>query len=367
MIPTPAASYRLGSLSQRYESAKEGAGSVSKGGNDPGGQSYGTYQLSSNAGTLVAFLKAEGKPWAPRFGASKGGSAAFSECWREIAAQEEVAFGEAQHAFIERTHYRTTVAAVLAAKGLDIDLRHNAVRDATWSIAVQHAKAATILIDAINACDRECERGEDRYDRELLEAMYQRRIDYVRSVAANPKLPAGQHDQLLSITRNRYPAELADALKLLDAAVAAEPTPTPVPKPTPTPTPAPAAIPPGGANEVDGNVIAAANGVLVKSAAVKLKRLHPKMEAVIVAVAKVAKAMNLPTPVITSGNDSMHMTGSLHYSWRALDFRGNNIPVAVGKKFAEAVVAALGKEYDVAFETFVNATNNHLHVEHDPT
>ena len=117
---------------------------------------------------------------------------------------------------------------------------------------------------------------------------------------------------------------------------------------------------------VDGRVIAAQHDVGVKNAAVKISNLHPAMGSVIVAVAEVAKALGLPKPVITSGNDSGHKQGSLHFKNRALDFRGNNISIAQGKTFAGEVLKVVGSDYDVLFETFADKANNHLHVEFDP-
>jgi hypothetical protein len=90
------------------------------------------------------------------------------------------------------------------------------------------------------------------------------------------------------------------------------------------------------------------------------------MESVIRTVAEVAQGLRLPTPVITSGNDSRHGTKSLHYADRALDFRGNNISIAQGQALREGVRQRIGKDYDVVFETFSNSSNNHLHVEYDP-
>jgi hypothetical protein len=117
---------------------------------------------------------------------------------------------------------------------------------------------------------------------------------------------------------------------------------------------------------IDGRVVAAANGVGVKSASVNLSSLHPKMEAAIIAVAQVAAELGFPTPVITSGNDSSHKQGSLHFVNRAIDFRGNNITITQGNTFRERVATAIGGDYDVLFETFAEESNNHLHVEFDP-
>jgi LysM repeat protein len=117
---------------------------------------------------------------------------------------------------------------------------------------------------------------------------------------------------------------------------------------------------------IDGNAVAAANGVEVKSDAVRIGRLDAAMEPAIRAVADAARRLGLPPPVITSGNDSRHMAGSLHYADRALDFRGNTMTADQGHALQNEVRRVLGDRYDVVFETFVNRSNNHLHVEFDP-
>jgi hypothetical protein len=83
-------------------------------------------------------------------------------------------------------------------------------------------------------------------------------------------------------------------------------------------------------------------------------------------VAEAVRRLRLPRAVITSGNDSQHMPGSLHFQGRALDFRGNNISLPEGRDLKEIVAGLLGRDYDVLFETFANRSNNHLHVEFDP-
>jgi hypothetical protein len=130
--------------------------------------------------------------------------------------------------------------------------------------------------------------------------------------------------------------------------------------------PAAEAAAPGAGDTIDGNVIAAQQGVGVKGAAVKIGNLHPAMAPVIMAVAKAAATLGLPKPVITSGNDSSHKVGSLHFKNRAMDFRGNNISIAQGNAYAAEVLKLVGPDYDVIFEKFANASNNHLHVEFDP-
>jgi LysM repeat protein len=117
---------------------------------------------------------------------------------------------------------------------------------------------------------------------------------------------------------------------------------------------------------VDGNRIARENGVSIKGPTVRIGQMDGRLAPVISAVAQAARTLGLPTPVITSGNDSGHRRGSLHYSNQALDFRGNNISIADGQRLQAEVRRILGNNYDVIFETFPDRSNNHLHVEFDP-
>jgi hypothetical protein len=197
----------LGALSERYESGGRGAGTVSGGQGDPGGVSYGTYQLASRTGTAAKFVATEGKPWARELRDAPG-SSGFSAAWREIAAREPEAFGEAQHAFIKRTHYDPVVKAVRAKTGVDLDGFPHALRDVVWSLAVQHGGAARIIQSAIAKAGA----GDARA---LIEAIYAKRSAYVLRVAGRSGRAARR--TLESVTRNRYPAELRDALAMLDA------------------------------------------------------------------------------------------------------------------------------------------------------
>lgn len=208
--PTSAA--KLGALSERYESGGRGPGTVSSGAGDPGGVSYGLYQLASKTGTAAAFLKAEGSPWSAELGGSPG-SAAFSAAWKAIAAREPDRFGAAQHAFIERTHYRPVVAKVLETTGLNCDVRAQAVRDAVWSCGVQHGRAADIVADAVRAADAAAPRTSAGYDRALVNAIYKRRSDYVRGLLATAKGATAQ--TFRNILDDRYPDELRRALAML--------------------------------------------------------------------------------------------------------------------------------------------------------
>lgn len=196
------AEHRLGVLSEKYESGGNGPGTVSSGKNDPGGVSYGTYQLASKTGTAATFVAKEGASW-PELAKSVPGSAEFSAAWRKIADSDSdgVAFGDAQHEFIKRTHYDPAVRAVRDMTGVDLDQFPLAIRNVVWSVAVQHGGAAKIMIAAIAAVG-----GDARH---LIDAIYDARIAYVKKVnlAAN----------VLKSLTNRYRDERTDALAMMEA------------------------------------------------------------------------------------------------------------------------------------------------------
>lgn len=69
--------------------------------------------------------------------------------------------------------------------------------------------------------------------------------------------------------------------------------------------------------------------------------------------------------IVTSGADSTHKPGSLHYKGRALDFRTKHIPAEQRKLVLRDLQEELGEDFDVLLEG-VGKPNEHLHVEYDP-
>lgn len=65
-------------------------------------------------------------------------------------------------------------------------------------------------------------------------------------------------------------------------------------------------------------------------------------------------------PVITSGNDGVHMKGSKHYTFEALDIRTSNIPKGKVQPFIAALFKRLGSDFDIVLE------RDHIHCEYDP-
>jgi len=128
---TDAKDYHLGDIAARYES--NGPGTVSTGKDDKGGVSYGTYQLSSNEGTLADYLKQS--PYKYQFDGLAPGSAAFNNKWSELG-RTDLGFAQDQQDFIKKTHFDPVVAA-LQKDGLDLTNRGPAVQEALWSTSVQ--------------------------------------------------------------------------------------------------------------------------------------------------------------------------------------------------------------------------------------
>jgi murein DD-endopeptidase MepM/ murein hydrolase activator NlpD len=203
--PPPTGGHELGKLSAKFETGGRGAGTVSGGVGDPGGVSYGSYQLASKLKRPEEFLAADGGKCKAEFAGARSGTAAFSATWKAIALREPAAFQAAQHAFIKRTHYDVQVALVLAATGIDLDARGDAVRDAAWSTAVQHGPTTDVIVKAIH--------GGKPDDRTLLNAIYAERGrkgangKLVRFSKASPAVQKG--------VAQRFRDELKDALAML--------------------------------------------------------------------------------------------------------------------------------------------------------
>jgi hypothetical protein len=148
---------QIGALSAHFESGEKGPGAV---GYDPnGGTSYGTYQISSRAGTMKLFtdyLSAQAPDLAAKLkasGAANTGSTSgkMPEVWKKITAADPVRFSKLQYDFIEKSHYLPAVQEISERTGLDISKAPRALQEVLWSTAVQHGPngAAKIFTKAI--------------------------------------------------------------------------------------------------------------------------------------------------------------------------------------------------------------------------
>jgi LysM repeat protein len=205
----------LGALSEQYETGGRGPGTVSSGTGDPGGVSYGTYQLAGNLGRPQQFLANEGRAWAAEFGGAGPGSASFTATWKEIAAREPEKFEAAQHAYIERTHYDVQVSHVQGATGLDLSTRSPALKDVAWSTSVQHGPETNAIVKAMTRVEAQGIKPSDgqTYDRTLINAIYDERgkrdasgaLAYFTSASA----------QVQASVATRFGDERRDALAML--------------------------------------------------------------------------------------------------------------------------------------------------------
>lgn len=199
------------------------------------------------------------------------------------------------------------------------------------------------------------------------------RLDY-RDMARRDQAISYIMDDLLSDLRNRRIEELGDVAAIAGQGKLGSPADLGMPQAASLPpadrTPPLVASPLEGGTllaapegPVDGGRLARELGIGVKAGA-RLGQMDGDLVPAMGVVADEARALGLPRPVVTSGNDStQHTSSSAHYDDRALDFRGNNISDQQGKQWAERVRERLGPNYAVDFERFPdNPARDHLHV-----
>jgi hypothetical protein len=100
--------------------------------------------------------------------------------------------------------------------------------------------------------------------------------------------------------------------------------------------------------------------ILVKEG-VRFRKLIPEIYLILPVIDEVFLNHSLDA-VITSGNDSTHMQGSLHYVDRALDLRSHHLPAGSEEVVVNELRAALGLEYTVILEGR-DTLNEHIHLQ----
>lgn len=187
----------LGILSKKYE-APGGVGTVSTGVGDPGGVSYGSWQLSTNAGTLGAYLK-DTPDYAKFFGNAKPGTPEFTQRWKEIAKADPKGFEKSQHDFLYKKNFKG-VLDYATSKGIDTSSK--TIQNVLWSQAIQHGLKGnkTIINDALKNVD-------PKNNEEVIKAIYQSRSSYVSGLKMDGRTKAS--------CIKRYKNEGSDALAML--------------------------------------------------------------------------------------------------------------------------------------------------------
>ena len=182
-----------GSLAELRETTKAqggGVGTVSSGRRDPGGASFGSFQLSANSGNVEAFVKSiHAVSWSADLRGLKPSDPLFKQRWQAIAAREPEAFRRAQQEYLAQARYYPAVDFVWKKTGLDLDRRSDAVREAIWSTSGQHGDAETFLPQAVADADLlsrfaggPVNRSSPAYDEMLIGTIYDRRIKYVQGL-----------------------------------------------------------------------------------------------------------------------------------------------------------------------------------------
>jgi hypothetical protein len=199
----------LGKLSEKYESGGRGPATVSTGKGDPGGVSYGTYQLASKIGRADEFVT---RYYPEEFKGLKGGTDEFTKRWKELAAKDPDGLRKNEHAFIKETHYDPQVKKLAKDLGLDADKRSAAFRDVVWSVAVQHGPGTDLIVTAAKPLLKD-KKADDLTDEEVIRAIYAER----GRKTADGKLarfPRVSDDWIPGLTK-RFENELNDALEML--------------------------------------------------------------------------------------------------------------------------------------------------------
>ena len=217
----PGTIFVLGGLSEKFESGGRGPTTISGGVGDPGGVSYGTYQMKSqpNGGSVKTFVNQPDFPWRAEFAGLTPGLPAFSAKWREIAGHAPTVFRNAERAFIKQTYYDPFCRRMAEVDGVDVAQLSHALQDVIWSTALQHGPNANIVHLAFNQmrAARTFDPAAPGFDRNAIIAIYAER----GRKDANGGLvhfPHSSRAVQLSVAR-RFVEEQADALKMLDAGV----------------------------------------------------------------------------------------------------------------------------------------------------
>ena len=201
----------LGSLSRNYESGKDGAAAVNAKYNeqtgkwestkgDKGGFSYGDYQIETGTtdatmNKYLDYLKTcagNDESYstiynllidAGGFDGAKAGTNEFISTWKAIATSEDFkdVFSKSQKEFIALNNYTPVANTFENTFGININDYSSALKDVLWSQSVQHSAKGneTIINNALNNGNINSNSSE----RDIIEALYNARADYMRNRA----------------------------------------------------------------------------------------------------------------------------------------------------------------------------------------
>ena len=216
-LTNPGDGWTLGTLSSRFETGGRGIGTVSSGAGDAGGVSYGSYQMTSqpSGGTVARFIGAAEFPWRDRFAGLVPGTPDFTAQWKALAAEAPEAFFDAQHAFVQRTHYLPLMQRIASDDHLDVSSRSRALQDVVWSTAVQHGPGTPVIHRAMQQLGQPLDLSDAKLDRSLITAVYAERGK--RGSDGNLVYFRNNSKAVQDGVARRFQDEERDALRMFDS------------------------------------------------------------------------------------------------------------------------------------------------------
>ena len=192
-------------LAAKYESGGK-ASAISAITGDPGGMSYGLWQL--NKDTVIDFLHSpEGRPFRKYFvenGSLNPGSLHFNQTWKALSItndNESIKFLKAQEDYIFRTHFKGLFEYAADKIPYINDL---GIASALFSMSVQHGQAKKI----VDKVYQEIQKTKKTYTPlEIIDLLYSKRSEYVKGL---PNLNENIKKNIIE----RYIRESEDAILL---------------------------------------------------------------------------------------------------------------------------------------------------------
>lgn len=93
--------YHIADLAEKYETSNKGPGYISNGAawGDPGGDSYGSYQIETKKGTMAEYLRTKDM-FTKELNKYTMNSKEFKQCWTNLAKQYPEQFQQSQFDFL---------------------------------------------------------------------------------------------------------------------------------------------------------------------------------------------------------------------------------------------------------------------------
>lgn len=185
----------LGDMTPIYETSRAGVGTISAGIGDPGGVSYGAYQLTTKRfQTMNLFLNSqEGSMFKDvYFGDLSPGTSEFNEVYKSVSLEAPNAFGDAQRAYVTRVNYQPLATS---AQQLGFDLSDRGVQEAIFSISTQQGPYSKIPQSAVTLSGGALPKSPS----DQISLLYQARSQFSPSFASTRYVPEESTARLISI------------------------------------------------------------------------------------------------------------------------------------------------------------------------